>query len=334
VGKWHLGMNPEFHPRRRGFDEFFGFLAGGHPYFPGGGGKNNPIQRGTRQVEEQRYLTTAFGQEAAAFVRRWKDKPFFLYLPFNAPHKPMQAPQRYLDRFAGIADPKRRKYAAMVAAMDDAVGEVLRAVRETGLGKDTLVIFLSDNGGATQANGADNRPFRAHKGALYEGGVRVPFMMQWKGRLQANRVVQDPVSALDIYPTALAAAGVRAPGATELDGINLLPHLVRGGAGKPVPQRPLFWRLGQRSAMRHGRWKLVQRRVRPAELYDLTVDKGERNDLAAAKPGVVKQLQATMTSWQGMMSSARWQPQAPRREGMGGGKRRRKGRGMRRRKRL
>lgn len=170
VGKWHLGMNPEFHPRRRGFDQFFGFLAGGHPYLPGEGGVNNPIYRGTRQVEEQRYLTTAFGEEAAAFVRRWKEKPFFLYLPFNAPHKPMQAPQRYLDRFAGIANPKRRKYAAMVAAMDDAVGEVLRAVREAGLEQDTLIFFLSDNGGATQANAADNRPLRAHKGALYEGG--------------------------------------------------------------------------------------------------------------------------------------------------------------------
>ena len=334
VGKWHLGMNPEFHPRRRGFDQFFGFLAGGHPYLPGEGGVNNPIYRGTRQVEEQRYLTTAFGEEAAAFVRRWKEKPFFLYLPFNAPHKPMQAPQRYLDRFAGIANPKRRKYAAMVAAMDDAVGEVLRAVREAGLEQDTLIFFLSDNGGATQANAADNRPLRAHKGALYEGGVRVPFMVQWKGRLPANRVVRQPVSALDIFPTALAAAGVRAPGATELDGLNLLPYLVRSGAGKPLPERPLFWRLGQRSAIRHGRWKMIQRRVRPAELYDLAEDMGEGNDLAAARPGVVKRLQATMASWQSMMGSPRWRPQQAPGRGNRGGMRRRQGRGVRRRKRF
>ncbi len=327
-GKWHLGMNPEFHPRRRGFDEFFGFLAGGHPYFERQGGPgNNPIYRGVKQVKEPRYLTTALGQEAAAFVKRRKDKPFFLYLPFNAPHKPMEAPQAYLDRFGRIADPKRRTYAAMVAAMDDAIGEVLRAVSSAGLDKDTLIFFLSDNGGATLANGSSNSPLRSHKGALYEGGVRVPFVARWKGRIPAGKVVRQPVSALDIFPTALAAAGARAPGATVLDGINLLPHL-DGSADKAVPERPLFWRLGARHAMRQGRWKLVKRRGRPAELYDLAGDLGEQNDLAGQQPAVVRKLSATMASWQSMMGSPRWQPQQ-----RGGKKRRRRlrrGRGRRR----
>jgi len=311
VGKWHLGMSPEFHPRRRGFDEFFGFLAGGKAYFPQGGGGHNPMYRGVKRVRERRYLTTAFGQEAAAFVRRNKERPFFLYVPFNAPHRPMQAPRRYLERFVGIANTRRRRYAAMVAAMDDAVGQVLGAVRDAGLEQDTLIFFLSDNGGATRANAANNRPLRAHKGALYEGGVRVPFMMQWKGRLPAGKVVRQPVSALDIFPTSMAAARARVPGATELDGLNLLPYLETASDGQRLPNRPLFWRLGQRSAMRHGRWKTVQRRGRPVELYDLAVDKGERHDLAAARPEVVKRMQATMASWQSMMSSPRWPPRQP-----------------------
>ena len=331
VGKWHLGMNPEHHPRRRGFDEFFGFLAGGHPYFERAKVGNNPIFRGTQQVREPRYLTTALGQEGAAFVRRWKKKPFFLYLPFNAPHKPMEAPQAYLDRFQGISDPRRRTYAAMVSAMDDAIGAVLKAVRDTGQEQDTLVIFLSDNGGATEANASSNGPLRAHKGALYEGGVRVPFMASWKGRLPANKVVRQPVSALDIYPTVLAAAGARGPGATVLDGINLLPHLgIDGATPKPLPDRPLFWRLGQRSAMRHGKWKLVQRRDRPVELYDLTTDLGESNDLAGQKPAVVNRLQATMASWQGMMGSPRWKPEGGGKRNKAGGMR--KGGGLRRRR--
>lgn len=341
VGKWHLGMNPEHHPRRRGFDEFFGFLAGGHPYFERAKVGNNPIYRGMNQVREPRYLTTAIGAEAAAFVHRWRKKPFFLYVPFNAPHKPMEAPQSYLDRFSGIADVKRRSYAAMVAAMDDAIGAVLKAVKETGLEQDTLIFFLSDNGGATGANASDNGPLRAHKGALYEGGVRVPFMVSWKGKLPANRVVRQPISALDIFPTALAAAGARPPGATVLDGINLLPHL-SGESPAPLPDRPLFWRLGQRHAMRHGKWKLVQRRARPAELYDLSADLGESNDLAAAQPAVVSRLKATMASWQSMMGSPRWKPKADgqgqgRRKRGGGmpGRMRKRGRGgLRRRKRL
>ncbi len=338
MGKWHLGMNPEFHPNRRGFDEFFGFLAGGHPYFERARVGINPIMRGSKQVSEGRYLTQAFGEEAAAFVRRNRAKPFFLYLPFNAPHKPMEAPQRYLDRFSSITEPGRRTYAAMVSAMDDAVGAVLRAVHDGGLDKDTLIFFLSDNGGATEANSSDNGPLRSHKGALYEGGVRVPFMVRWKGKLPAGKVVRGPVSTLDIFPTALAAARVRPPGATVLDGIDLLPCLM-GGKPRPLPDRALFWRLGQRHAMRKGKWKLVKGRRGPAELYDLSADIGEQNDLAGSEPGIVRQLNNTMTSWQSMMSSPSWRPQKKKGKGKGkrrgrmGGGRGRKGRRFRRRRR-
>jgi arylsulfatase A-like enzyme len=321
VGKWHLGAAPRFHPQRRGFDEFFGFLGGAHPYFPGRGA---PIFRGTAEVKEKEYLTDAFAREAVAFIHRHKQKPFFLYLAFNAVHTPMHATDDRLKKFSSITDPTRRTYAAMLTAMDEAVGRVLDKLREERLENDTLVFFFSDNGGPTMRgttiNGSRNTPLRGSKRTTLEGGIRVPFAVRWKGKLPAGTVYRRPVIQLDVLPTALAAAGVAVKPEWNLDGVNLLPHLT--GADPRPPHETLYWRLGEQMALRHGVWKLVRydpvadgeagRKgagpATPSKLYNLAQDIGEANDLAAAHPEKVKELEALWQKWSAQLARPRWGP--------------------------
>jgi arylsulfatase A-like enzyme len=299
VGKWHLGFRPELTPPQRGFDEFFGFLSGMRSYFPRA--KADPILRGETPVRESEYLTTAFGREAAAFVERHRNEPFFLYVAFNSVHAPLQATDADLARFPGIAPPKRRTYAAMVAAMDDAVGVLLAKLREAGLEERTLVFFLSDNGGPTRETTSSNLPFRGRKGQVYEGGIRVPFLVRWKGRLRGGRTFEEPVIALDIAATALAAAGLEAP--KGLDGVDLLGHL--DGERKQQPHDALYWRYGDQSAVRMGEWKLVLRKGRE-ELYHLGRDAGETMDLAAGEPERVRALRSVYEKWALGLVAPRW----------------------------
>jgi len=301
VGKWHLGAAERFHPLNRGFDEFFGFLGGSHQYFPDKlGGKaeyTTDLMRGRESVKETEYLTDAFAREAASFVERHHARPFFLYLAFNAPHTPLQAPPRYLDRFARIEDPKRRTYAAMLSAVDDGVGRLLSRLREHALEEKTLLVFLSDNGGPVGVNGSSNVPLRAGKGTTYEGGIHVPFAVQWKGTLPAGTVYDFPVSSLDIYATAVANAGTTPPPGHRLDGVDLIPYL-RGDRTGP-PHEALFWRTGGgvSSAARLGDHKLVERKGEPLEVYNLSRDIGESNDLAPAQPEVLRRLAALKDEW-------------------------------------
>ena len=306
VGKWHLGMRPKFHPLKRGFDEFFGFQHGGHSYLKLAPDSYNPIQRGTKPVHEKEYLTDAFSREAVAFIERHKDKPFFLYLAYNAVHTPMEATEKYLDRFANIRDRKRRTYAAMLAAMDDGVGAVLAKLREAGIEDDTLIFFLSDNGGPTRANASRNDPLRGDKGTMYEGGIRVPFFVQWKRRLPAGKTCDHPVIALDMFPTAVAAAGGSMPTDRKIDGVNLLPYLK--GEKKEPPHEMLFWRMGTRRAMRKGNWKLVKLGAQPPELYHLARDVGEKKNLAAQKPEIVSELSEALAKWEGELREPLWEP--------------------------
>ncbi len=301
VGKWHLGYAAPFHPMKRGFDEFFGFLGGAHPYLPRAAGR---LLRGTQPVEEKEYLTEAFAREAAAYVKRQKDKAFFLYLTFNAVHNPLQAPEKLLKRFESIADEKRRTFAAMLTALDDAVGAVLGAVREAGLEERTLVFFVADNGGPTRQTSSRNDPLRAQKGQVYEGGTRVPFMAQWKGTLPAGKVYDRPVIALDIHPTALAAAGAPAGPEAKLDGVDLLPYLK--GHGAEPPHDRLFWRFGDQWAIRMGDWKLVHPQGGTPELYNLAEDAGEKNSLIASKPEKAKELQAAYDAWNAQLAKPLW----------------------------
>jgi arylsulfatase A-like enzyme len=303
VGKWHLGGAPEFHPQKRGFDEFYGFLGGAHSYRPG----SKPlILRGSEKIDEQEYLTDALGREAAAFIDRHKAEPFFLYLAFNAVHTPMEATDDRLAKFAGIADEKRRTYAAMMSAMDDAIGRTLDKLRETGLEQNTLVFFISDNGGpmmrGTTVNGSNNAPLRGSKRTTLEGGVRVPFFVKWPARLPAGKTYDEPVIQLDILPTALAAAD-EAPSRKDFDGVNLLGFL-DGSGGRP--HDALYWKLGRQMAVRDGDWKLV--RYDPAvdgepgpptkmRLYNLADDVGESQDLSAQYPQKAEQLHNDWKLW-------------------------------------
>lgn len=314
VGKWHLGLAPQVHPLRRGFDEFFGFLAGTHPYLPG----REPLLRGIESVAQTEHLTDAIAREAIAFVARHRARPFFLLVAFNAVHGPPEPDPALLARFGAIADPKRRAYVATLAGMDLAIGRLVAALRDARILDETLLVFLSDNGGWTMPgnsqNGASNAPFRGSKRTLLEGGIRVPFFVRWPARLPKGAVFAPPVIQLDLVPTVLAAAGIPAPPAARLDGVDLLAHLAAGGTKLSPPHEALYWRFGRQMAIRRGDWKLVRydRAVEggsglsDARLYDLARDPGEWTDLAAEHPDVVRGLRDAWDRWNAANARARW----------------------------
>jgi len=305
-GKWHLGYKADLQPTRRGFDEFLGFLSGAHSYLPGGRqNRGTSLLRGVEPVEEREYLTDALAREAVEFIDRRRGSPFFLYVPFNAVHAPLEAPEKYVDRFKGIQEGTRRMHAAMLAALDDAAGRILAKIRESGLEEQTLIIFLSDNGGPTAQTTSSNAPLRGEKGQVLEGGIRVPFMMQWKGRIAPGRVDDRPVSSLDIHPTALAAAGAAISPEWKLDGVDLLPFLA--GKRSDSPHETLFWRMGRaRRAVRHRELKLVWPGSDQPELYDLSSDPGEARDLAGKMPRDVARLRSLWDAWDRELMAPQW----------------------------
>jgi arylsulfatase A-like enzyme len=299
VGKWHLGSSPAHSPWRRGFDETFGFIGGGHRYIdwtPNERQYTLPITRNSQPVDLNEHLTAAFGNEAASFIRRHSGAPWLLYLAFNAPHGPHQPTAEREQRFAGIEPVVRRKYLAQISLLDDAVGTVIHALAATGQAERTLVFFLSDNGGPV-AVAAKNGPLRGTKGQLYEGGVRVPFVVSWPGHLPAGTTYDSPVSTLDIFATAVALADVAVPAGKKYDGVNLVPYLA--GKSNTSPHDRLFWRTegGQARAVREGRWKLVRFKDNPAELFDLATDISESHDLAAQQPEVARSLALALDAW-------------------------------------
>lgn len=299
IGKWHLGVAPEFAPERRGFSETLGFLAGAHHYQKWQSsyksGVTAPIERNGSPVEVTEHLTTAFGREATDFIHRHDDKPWFLYLAFNAPHTPMEPPAEWLARFAAIKDPLRRKYVAQMSLMDEAIGEALTALRESGQTGRTLVFFFSDNGGKPKVNGSDNSPLRGEKGTPYEGGIRVPFLMAWPGRLAEGVVEERPVSSMDVFATSLALAGEAMSTDRVYDSVNLMPFLTGEKTG--APHERLYWRNGDQFALREGNWKLVREGGRPAELYNLERDLGETTDLARTHPEILARLMTELSAW-------------------------------------
>ena len=325
-GKWHLGWRDNQHPLSRGFEEFYGFLDGEHSYLEPSEKADSPVLDGRKPVSEMKYLTEEIADRAEAFIKKPQSKPFFLYLPFNAVHTPMHATEKYLQRFPNIADPQRRTYAAMMSAMDDAIGRVMTALRAAKLEEDTLIFFFSDNGGPTMQgttiNGSRNTPLRGSKRQTYEGGIRVPFVIHWKGHIAAGKTFDHPVIQLDVLPTALAAAGVAAKPAAKFDGVNLLPYLT--GKLKGAPHDTLYWRLGNMMAIRRGEWKLVKTRegrldtdvnalsdLSDATLYNLTEDIGEQRDLAAKHPDKVKELAAAWRQWNQQLAQPLWGMRKP-----------------------
>lgn len=314
IGKWHLGDDPRFWPTARGFEYWFGFSGGGMSYWgdaPPKGAVPGGVRRNGEVVPraELTHLTDDFSREAAAFIRRQRAERFFLYLAYNAPHSPDHATRAHLRRTEHIEYGGRAVYGAMVAAMDAGIGEVLRTLDELQLRERTLVVFFSDNGG--RADHAVNFPFRGHKGMLFEGGIRVPFVIAWPGTIPGGRTSDAPITALDLFPTALAAAAARAPERLQLDGINLLPHLV-GAAARPVPARTLFWRYATGPdeygyAVRAGDWKLVSSVYKGRKLlFDLARDPYEQRDLAEAEPERVRALSGQYEAWARAMRPPLW----------------------------
>ena len=313
IGKWHLGVYESYRPWNRGFNEYFGFLGGGHRYFPEeytiahtDSAKNEAqsyrtkLLRNEQIVEEKEYLTDALSREAVSFIERNQQQPFFLYLAYNAPHAPLQATEKYLNRFPHIQDPKRKTYAAMVSAVDDGVGAVLNKLEQAGLLENTIVIFLSDNGGPEQDNASDNGLLRGGKGSLFEGGIRVPFAMQWPAKIKAGGEYKASISSLDIFATIAAnitgASSVKHP----LDGVNLLPYLTEKKQG--APHEYLFWRQydQKRYAVLHqsGLKQLILADS-ISRLFNLKTDIGEQTNVAEKNKEQLSVFEQKRKSWEG-----------------------------------
>jgi arylsulfatase A-like enzyme len=319
VGKWDLGASAPYRPLRRGFDEFYGFHGGSRPHMPQEQEKYPPnvMFEGENPVKETGWSSDIYGEKAADFIRRHKSGPFFLYAPFTAPHWPMEAKPEDLAKHENVEDLHRRTFLGMMEGLDRGVGMILDAIRDAGVEKNTLLFFASDNGGATGperaapnepfhqgVNTSRNEPFRGKKGDLYDGGIHVPFFVQWTGTLPAGTTCNVPVISLDIAATAVALADAPMP-EKLLDGINLIPVLKGGSKG---PDRALFWRLANRFAVRKGDWKLVRDRPENGiELFNLAEDPGETKDLAAQNGEKFRELRQLSNEWNATLEPARWQ---------------------------
>jgi len=310
VGKWHQGADISNHPLNRGFDEFFGHLGGGHKYFPEdltikdsyavdndeGMSYKTWIMRNHEPIQTKKYLTDEFSDEAVHFVEKHQKNPFFLYLAYNAPHSPLQATTTYLDRFQNILDNKRKTYSAMVSAVDDGVGRLLDKLESLNLDKNTLVYFLSDNGGPEKDNSSNNGVLREGKSSIYEGGFRVPFAMQWKGTVKPI-VYDNPISSLDIFATIAALSRTPIKADCPLDGVNMIPYIT--GKKKGLPHETIYLRKFDEKgySVRHKDLKLVIKKDGTPQLYNLTKDIGEQNDIAQQYPDKVKKLEAIRKEW-------------------------------------
>jgi len=299
IGKWHLGSSPIHQPHNRGFDETFGFIGGGHNYYnwtPGKKQYNLPIKKNGEPVDVTKHLTTAFGDEASNFINNNQKQPWLLYLAFNAPHMPHQPKEKYEEKFSQIDDDRRRKYVAQINMLDDAIGVVLNALKKSEQRRNTLIFYFSDNGGSL-LHGANNWPLRGGKGELYEGGIRVPFIVSWPEVLPAGTVYDNPVSSLDIFASSLAQVDIDQPTNKKLDGVNIIPYLT--GEKNTPPHEQLFWRrhAGEAYAVRDGNWKLIRKRGDTPELYDLAADIGESNDLYDQESNIAERLIKELNAW-------------------------------------
>ena len=307
IGKWHLGNNDQFYPTKRGFDYFYGLREGSRSYFFNAKKEDKPtsnkrIELNGQQEKFDGYLTDVLGGKAVEFVKDQPDDPFFLFLSFTAPHGPMHATQEDLAKFASIENKKRRTYAAMIWAMDRAIGRVLDQLDALGKADDTIVWFLSDNGGATN-NGSINLPLAGHKGIKFEGGIRVPFLMRWSKRYSNGRAYAPMVSSMDIFATSLAAAGGDVD-AARLDGVDLLPFL--DGKQNESPHQEMYWHKLWFSAMRDGPWKLIYVQDYGYALYNLDEDLTEAKNLASSESDRLESMKKRMTTWKESMQEPRW----------------------------
>ena len=309
VGKWHLGAGPKFLATARGFDEFYGTVAN-TPYQMPPNLIDTRISPNVAPVKDPSFYTTdAYAARAVDWLGKRGSKPFFLYMAFNANHAPLQAPEKYMKRFPDIKDEKRKAFAAIMSAKDDAVGAVLAQVKKMGQEENTLIVFFSDNGGPTQATTSKNGPLRGFKATTLEGGTRVPFCMQWKGQIKPGSTYDHPIQNLDLLPTAVTAAGGKVEADWKLDGVDLLPYLT--GKNAAPPHEVLYWRFGEQWAIRKGDWKLCANRidgVKNVKLFNLKDDIGEAADMTAKEPEKAKELKALWDKWSAEQAKPSWGP--------------------------
>jgi len=314
IGKWHLGYPVEFHPNRRGYDHFFGLLQGSRSYYPyAKPHRDRVLQIDGTATPESGYVTDRLGDAACDFIEQNKQGPFYLFVSFTAPHGPLEPRKGSYDaeRIKHIQHDARRNYAGLIVAMDDNVGKVLATIQNNGLNENTIVIFTNDNGGPGGKDSTSNYPLRGHKGSLYEGGIRVPWAMSWPGVIEPGSVITTPVITMDILPTIFEAGGEKVDPDWALDGISLLPLFNK--LESRFPERTLYWRrsgLNGPIALQEGKWKLLARNTsdNTPELYDLSTDIGETQNLASKNPKVLKQLLAKMEAWESELVTPLWGP--------------------------
>ncbi len=301
IGKWHLGATPSDHPNQRGFDEFYGFLAGGRSYFPmDDPSDEHTLQQNGKRVIFDNYLTDVLGDRAASFVEENKDQPFFMYLAYNAVHTPMEANQSDLEKFKNHP---RQQLAAMTWSLDKNVGKLRDKLKDLNLLDNTLIYFLSDNGGAHN-NNSQNGHLKGWKGNKFEGGHRVPFFISWPSKIKQNQTFDGLTSSLDIFTTSMAAASIEKNENLTLDGVNLLPYLFGEKSGNPHDK--LFWRKLEESAVRQGDFKLVSLKNYGSTLYNLADDIGELNDISSTDSLTYNKLLQDYYEWESHMSQPLW----------------------------
>ena len=326
IGKWHLGFNDPFIPNNRGFDYQYGFYEAFSLYAP----VDNPdvvnyrhdyfankhiwkqerkgpcaIRRNHEIIEEDEYLTDRIAEEAVRYLRDHRDDRFFLYVPFSAPHTPFQAPEKYVDMFSHVEDKNKRVYYAMIKALDDGVGTIMHALEELGLEENTIVMFASDNGGATYTGATENAPLKGGKFTNFEGGLSVPCMIRWKGVLPEGKLYEHPVSLFDFFSTAAAVTDMGLPDDRVYDGVDLIPYVTGEKQGKP--HEVLFWRAGYNKAVRKGPWKLIiDEKAGRTLLYNLEADRIEQNNLAEDHPDVVRELKQALLEWEKELIEPLW----------------------------
>ncbi|MGJ8679469.1 sulfatase-like hydrolase/transferase [Paraglaciecola sp.] len=326
IGKWHLGEESDYHPNNRGFDEFYGFLNGGHDYFPEKFvpayarqkkqgldhaifGYLRPLERNGKEVQETEYVTDGLSREAVNFIQKAgedKANPFFLYVAYNAPHTPMQAKAEDMAQFPEIKDKKRKTYAGMVYAVDRGVKRMVESLKATGQYDNTLIVFFSDNGGKPKT-GADNSPLSGRKGDVLEGGYRTPMFFHWPQKIPAGQVFSHPVSTLDLYPTFSSLAHADIPKIKKLDGKDIFNSLVENTSPRPGEMiYAVRHRYGfSEAAARQDNWKIIKR-DKEWQLFDVDKDPAEKFNLAAKHPFLVREMVAEMEVWSWSNVQPKW----------------------------
>jgi len=310
IGKWHLGAHESLVPERRGFDEFFGFIIGGHRYFPEDltindltearrqmDGYITRIYDNGNRIDTKKYLTEELSDNAVKFIEDNSDNPFFLYLSYNAPHTPLQATKKDLERNMHIEVEKRRTYAAMVSSMDDGIGLILDKLEEKKITDNTIVIFFSDNGGVEWYNFSDNGVLRGIKGDFFEGGIRVPFTMQWPKKIKPGITYDKPIIALDVFATVASAASAEKYIKNDIDGVDLLPYLTGDKFG--LPHEYLYWQNPDKDidVVRDERYKYL--RIKNDEyIFDLKNDISEETNIINSSKPIYDRLKSQFKEWE------------------------------------